>query len=81
MHFFGRLIMDILALLNILDQSKQILILMRVIYLGSSALILARFKLRQAIVDSLLNRNDIDVTIANNTGRTFIDFEIISGRN
>lgn len=45
---------------------------------GSSALILARFKYSQLIVDALLNRNDIDVTTANNTGRTFLDFELIN---
>lgn len=45
---------------------------------GSTALILARVKQSTTIVNELLNKPNIDVTAANNNGRTFLDFEIIN---
>ena len=60
-----------------LIRSTSVNINARNIY-GSTALLLARVKHAERIVDELLNRSDIDVTAANNNGRTFFDFEIIN---
>jgi len=45
--------------------------------LGNSALLLAGFKHSQTIINALLAKNDIDVTIANKMGCTFLDFELV----
>ena len=47
--------------------------------LGSSALILACCKASQVITNALLDRNDIDVTIVNKAGHSFLDYELVSG--